>query len=143
MAKDVMHTAARHALENDGWTITHDPLQVPRGTQLLFIDLGAEMPLAAEREGRKIAVEVKSLVGGKEMPEFERALGQYFLYRNLLKYLDPERTVYLAVANNAYNAHFDSLEGMRFINDDQIRLIVFNEKTETILKWIEPPITSL
>jgi hypothetical protein len=59
-AKDIYHNTVRTALEKDGWTITKDPLTLEIGDRSLFVDLGAEKILAAEKQGRKIAVEVKS-----------------------------------------------------------------------------------
>jgi hypothetical protein len=59
------------------------------------IDLGAERVLAAEREGQKIAIEVKSfLIGSSAISEFHRALGQFINYRSALRYEDPERVLY-------------------------------------------------
>jgi hypothetical protein len=109
-----------NALIKNGWTITHDPYVMRRGRQTLFIGLAAEMPLAAEKEGRKIAVEVKSLVGKTEMPELERALGQFFLYRSLLKRREPDRTLFLAVSAGAFVEHFDTVEGRDLISDDRL-----------------------
>src|SRR5258708_33705788 len=57
---DLYHDAVRHALEKDGWTITHDPLTLSVGGRDIYVDLGAEKPIAAEKEGRRIAVEIKS-----------------------------------------------------------------------------------
>ena len=57
-AKDIYHNNVRTALEKDGWTITNDPLTLEIGERSLFVDLGAEKILAAEKQGRKIAVEV-------------------------------------------------------------------------------------
>lgn len=132
-----MHEACRNALIKDGWTITHDPYTLRRGRQNLFIDLGAEQPLAAEQEGRKIAVEVKSLIGSREMAEFERALGQYVLYRSLMRRIDPPRTLFLALLEPAYEEHFDSVEGLALIADESLKLIVFLQETETIAQWIQ------
>ncbi len=81
--QDLFHDACKNALIKAGWIITHDPFPLKRGRQTLFVDLGAEMLITAEREGRKIAVEIKSLVGRTEMPELERALGRYMLYRSV------------------------------------------------------------
>ncbi len=39
----------RRALERDGWTITHDPLRLRWGAKDLYVDLGAEQILAAEK----------------------------------------------------------------------------------------------
>jgi hypothetical protein len=59
-ARDLFHQAVRAALEKEGWTITHDPLAIPYGATTLYIDLGAERLLAAERGNERIAVEIKS-----------------------------------------------------------------------------------
>ena len=48
-AKDIHHDAAKSVLINDGWTITHDPLSLKWGLKDLFVDLGAERLLAAEK----------------------------------------------------------------------------------------------
>ncbi len=63
----VLSRCVRTALVKDGWTITHDPLVLPFGERSLRVDLGAQAPVAAERDGRKIAVEIKSFVGRSEI----------------------------------------------------------------------------
>lgn len=95
--KDVFHDVVRRALEKDGWTIAHDPYRLEFGRIKVYADLGAEAPLGAERDGRKIAVEVKSFIGRSEMTELERAIGQYHFYRFLLIRQEPERGLYLAL----------------------------------------------
>ncbi len=62
-ARDKYHNAVKNALIRDGWTITHDPFRIPIALKRLEIDLGAEQAIGAEREHRKIAVEVKSFLG--------------------------------------------------------------------------------
>lgn len=95
--RDLFHSAVRRALETDGWIITHDPLTLRYGDARtkVYVDLAAEMPIAAERDGIKIAVEVKSFLGTSEMTELERALGQFSLYRFLLSRQEPERDLYV------------------------------------------------
>lgn len=61
-AKDKFHEAVKNALVHDGWTITHDPLRLRLGKRKLFVDLGAEKLLSAEKDQQKIAVEVKSFL---------------------------------------------------------------------------------
>ena len=65
-AKDHFHDHVRTALKKDGWTITDDPLTIVlEGTRdNLFVDLGAERLIAAEKAAQKIAVEVKSFISG-------------------------------------------------------------------------------
>jgi hypothetical protein len=50
-AKDLFHDAGRHALEKQGWIITDNPLHLDFGGVEIYIDLGAEKLLAAERNG--------------------------------------------------------------------------------------------
>ena len=57
--RDTLHFALRRTLEKDGWTITSDPLILELGQTILKADLGAEKIFTAEKEGRKIAIEVK------------------------------------------------------------------------------------
>ena len=135
--KDKFHNALKNSLIKDGWTITHDPFTMRRGRYKIFIDIGAETRLAAEREGRKIAVEIKSLIGGKETAEFERSLGQYILYRSLLKRKEPDRVLYLAVSKTAYDDYFFPAEGRDLLADNAIKLVVFLQNEETIKQWIE------
>lgn len=69
-AKDFFHNAVKLALEKDGWLITDDPIYLDYGSVEIYIDLGAEKIIAAEREGKKIAVEVKSFIGSSAISEF-------------------------------------------------------------------------
>ena len=62
MAKDLFHDAIRNALIKDGWQVTEDPLFLKIGGVELYIDLGAEKLIAAERNNEKIAVEIKSFI---------------------------------------------------------------------------------
>lgn len=95
--KDLFHQAVRRALEKDGWTITHDPLPLKLGTLKLEVDLGADKPIAAQKENQKIAVEVKSFLRTSKITEFYHAFGQYFPYKVGLQKLEPDRILYLAV----------------------------------------------
>src|SRR5438128_115422 len=99
-ARDKYHGAVRNALIEDGWTITHDSYRIAIGRRRGYIDLGAEMPIAAEKEGRRIAVEVKSFLGASELDDLEHALGQYGIYRVVLQKRDPERALYLALPDD-------------------------------------------
>jgi len=83
-AKDIYHDTAKNALIKDGWTITHDPLSLKYGRKDMFVDLGAERFLAAEKKERKIAVEIKSFMGASDLTELEKALGQYLIYEMVI-----------------------------------------------------------
>ena len=55
-ARDIYHDNFKNALIKDGWIITHDPYMLKWGLKDLYIDLGAQKLLAAEKQEQKIAV---------------------------------------------------------------------------------------
>jgi hypothetical protein len=91
-ARDIFHAAVRQALITDGWTITHDPFFVGFGGVDLYIDLGAEKLIAAERDNQQIAVEVKSFLGPSLVSDFHAALGQFLNYQLAMEAYAPTRT---------------------------------------------------
>lgn len=135
--KDLFHETVKHALTREGWVITHDPYPLRFGARKLYVDLGAQRPIAAEKDGRKIAVEIKTFVGAAEITDLERALGQYLLYSFLLEREEPDRTLFLAVDAEAYASLFDEADGRDLVTSRGIRLIVFDPEQEVILRWIE------
>ena len=138
MARDLYHALIRQALEADGWLITHDPLTLKYGEQTnLYVDLGAETPLAAEKEGRKIAVEIKNFLSPSPISEMEKALGQFGFYRFLLTRQFPGRILYLALPESRYDSLFDTAEGRDLASEFQLRFILYDTETERIVRWIE------
>jgi hypothetical protein len=71
-ARDLYHDCCKNALIKDGWTITADPYRIVYEDAELYADLAAERPLAAEREGEKIVVEIKSFTGRSLMYDIEK-----------------------------------------------------------------------
>jgi len=135
MAKDLFHQAVRNALEKENWSITDDPLSLKLGGVDLYIDLGAEKLLAAERAGQKIAVEIKTFGGRSEIAEFHLALGQFLNYRLALQVSDSQRELFLAVPQVIYESFF-TLEFIKMsITNYQIKLLVYEPATETIALW--------
>jgi len=135
-AKDLYHDAVRKALENDGWTVTHDPYTMKWGRKDLHIDLGAERLIAAEKIGHKIAVEVKSFVGQSEVNDLEHALGQFILYHDILANVESDRTLYLAIRDTVFVDVFQEPIGEVLLHNQRLRLIVFQLETETVTQWI-------
>ena len=134
-AKDIYHDAVKNALIKDDWTITHDPLHLRWGNDLLFVDLGAERLLRATKKDRKIAVEVKSFSSPSNIASLENALGQYILYQNIIEELEPDRMLYLAVHDEIFSTVFEESLGQMLIRKNHLKLIVFSRTEEVILKW--------
>jgi len=101
--RDIHHQVLKLALEREGWNVTDDPFFVKIGRKTAEIDLGAERIILAERATEKIAVEVKSFVGTSMITEFYKALGQFLMYQRALQTAEPERTLYLALPQAAYD----------------------------------------
>jgi XisH protein len=142
-ARDRYHDQVKNALIKDGWTITDDPLHVKWGKKDMYVDLGAEQLLAAEKGERKIAVEVKSFLGHSEMADLERAVGQFIIYRRVLSRAEPDRALFLAIDEEVYDNLFKEPIGTLLLEDPSIQLIVFDPKTEAIRRWVpQNPIAS-
>jgi hypothetical protein len=123
------------AMRKDGWTITHDPLKVRWKKRDLKIDLGAEQLVAAEKDSEKIAVEIKSFVGANDLDDLYHAIGQFILYRKALRVVEPDRTLFLAIPEEAYALLFRDAEGESLRQEENIKLLVFNKATEEIVLW--------
>jgi XisH protein len=134
-ARDAFHDAVRTALERDGWTITHDPLSLEFGLGSLYVDLGAERVIAAERSNEKIAVEVKSFLSGSAVSEFHTALGQYLNYRLLMQEQYTEHKLYLAIPLSAYDSFFQIPFVQATIKQHQLKLAIYTPENREIVKW--------
>jgi hypothetical protein len=69
------------------------------------------------------------------MRDFEVALGQYILYRNLINLTKPEYQIYLAIKDSVYVNFFqrDSIQDILKIN--QLLLIIVDIEKEEIVQW--------
>lgn len=134
--RDVLHPVVRRALERDGWLVTDDPLVLKMGRRSMFVDLGAERLLSADRGSVHIAVEVKSFVGPSELVDLEAALRQFVLYERVLRRLEPDRTLWLALPSHVWSGLFREAIGELLLEDGVLRLLVVDEIKETIERWI-------
>lgn len=137
--RDTYHGAVKRALVKDGWTISHDPLRISYEGTTVSTDLGAEKVVA---EGQFIAVEiiaveVKDFDSQQMMSEFEKALGQYNLYRTLLKLIEPDRVIFLAVKKDVFEEFFHRPAIQIVTNEDRVQFLVFDEVREEVIQWIK------
>jgi len=134
-AREIFHNVVKQALEKAGWRVTHDPLSLQIGGVEMYIDLGAEQLIAAEKDGEKIAVEIKCFVAVSAIYEFHLAIGQYRNYQLALLQEDPERMLYLAVPEDAH----DRLFTLQFVQDalryNGVRYLVYDVQAEVMVQW--------
>ncbi|MBD2301086.1 XisH family protein [Nostoc sp. FACHB-190] len=135
-AKDAFHELVRTALENEGWTITHDPYHIDLGFVDFYIDLGAERLIAATRNDEKIAVEIKTFLSASTISEFHTAIGQFINYRIALEEEEADRRLYLAVPIDIYRRFFKYSFIQTVIRRNQIPLLVYNIEKQEIAQWI-------
>lgn len=136
-AKDLFHTAVKIALQKDNWVITDDPLRLEVGGTKFEIDLGAESLLAAERQGQKIGVEIKSFLGESPLTDYHAALGQFLNYRLALEISQPDRTLYLAIPVRTYESFFQREFAQLSVERYQIKRLIYDPINEVIAQWIE------
>ena len=132
---DLYHEPVKHALIKDGWTITDDPFIIEYKGLRLYADLGAEKPIAAEKFGRKIVVEIKVFASPSPVTELERAVGQYGIYRTFLERVSPERELFLAIAQDVYEDFFLQPAVQDIVAAHEMRLLVFEPATEEVVQW--------
>lgn len=140
-ARDQLHDRVRNALLRDGWTITHDPLRLRWRKKDVYVDLGAERFIGAERGQIRIAVEIRSFTGPSPIDALEKALGQFTLYHDILARVEPERDLYLAVSSTAYGDVFEDALGELLLDNGRLKLLVFNADMEVIERWTPGPPT--
>jgi hypothetical protein len=134
-AKDIFHEAVRKGLEKEGWVITDDPLKLQVGGVEMYVDLEAEKIIAAEKDGQKIAVEVKSFIDLSNIFWFHTAIEQFIDYRVALEEQYPDRTLYLAVPLATYQTFFSLQFIQTVVQRLKVKVIVYDPANEVIWQW--------
>lgn len=137
MARDTFHDNVKEALIKDGWQITADPLSFKIGNVQVQIDLGAERIIAAERGLEKIAVEIKTFSSLSLITALYEAVGKYVIYRNVLKLMQSERILYLAIPESIFNHYFKETVIQETMKEEKFKIVVYNQTSQIITQWIE------
>ncbi|MBP1468621.1 XisH family protein [Candidatus Chloroploca sp. M-50] len=135
-ARDLFHQAVKNALIKEQWNVTDDPLVIQFGGVDLRIDLGAERLVAAEKDGERIAVEIKSFLGPSVISDFHGALGQFLNYRLALEAQESDRQLYLAIPEETFQTFFHLPFVQLAVQRYQLMLIVYNVVREELIQWI-------
>jgi len=136
-AKDIFHNTVKNALIKDAWVILRENfrIEVDDESLAMFIDLAAEELICAEKNGRTIAVEVKSFQGESKLYQFHAALGQFLNLRSAIRDLWPDWIVYLAVEQDIDSNFFSFRFIQNRIEEHDIKLIIFDADNQEIVSW--------
>jgi hypothetical protein len=135
--KDVFHDVVKKALQKEGWQITQEPLILDVADQEFSINLGVEKPSNVSQGTRKIAVSVKSFVRSTSLLKYQLALVKFLNDREILKRLEGDRSLYLAVPMQNYRRFLQEESLRNSLNEAQVKTIVFDPIEGAIDRWIE------
>ncbi len=82
-------------------------------------------------------MEIKVFGGPSPVADLEQALGQYGLYRSLLKQKRERRDVFLAVALDVYEDFLGQATVRGVLADQRVKLLVFEPEQAEVVQWIE------
>ncbi len=143
-ARSRHHNTVREAIHRDGWTITQDPFPLsPRHRREADDADVAPTLIAAERNGRRIAIEIATLQGASPTADLREAAGRFVVTRALLQAADPNRQLYLAVSRRVYDRVFTGAPGEQVAAGLPLPLLVFQELPPEVRRWIDrqsPPV---
>lgn len=134
-AIDQCHRQVVRALQKEGWTVLSIPHTLLTPINYLFIDIEARRLVDAD-EQIVILVEVKCFHDEtRVMEDLYITIGQYLVYRTLLKQQDREAELYLAVPTAAYYGSFQVLAAP-LVAEISMKVIPVNLAKEEIEQWL-------
>ncbi len=133
-AKDKYHDTVIRALQKDGWIIEQEQIRLSIEDRYVFLDFQARKIDMS----RIMIVEVKGFENVRSYASYlADVLGQYFLYRQTMNYLDIDYPLYLAVPHVAYETLLQEKMSKTVIEAMQIPVLTFDPEKEVIISWID------
>jgi hypothetical protein len=137
-ATDIYHKNVKQALLRDGWSILKEHYELKYRGDKLYPDIAAEKTIVAERGPRKILVEIKSFLGRSFISDLQASIGQYVMYRDVIKAQGLEFELYLAISETVYETNFQAPLAQLIVEQNQVNLLVFSIDQEVVSAWINP-----
>lgn len=129
MADDLVLPNLQESLIKDGWTLRAKAPTIRTKGKYYLTDV------AAEKEGQKIIVEVKSWLSTSFNPDWFGAFGQYLTYQEVILAERLNYKLYLAVPENIYNQHFINPFIQSMVTKYSMNLLIFDLNTNTVAAW--------
>lgn len=135
MAFDDCHDQVVNALEKAGWQITEESYYIRYQGFEVFPDIKARQTNGKTDE--IIVVEVKCFADERHYrDDVYRSVGQYLIYRNILRLKRSNAKIYLALPSFAYDLLFINLVVEETLKESNISLLVVDIEAEEIVRWI-------
>ncbi|MDQ7028109.1 MAG: element excision factor XisH family protein [Anaerolineae bacterium] len=132
-AKDKYHDTVVCALQKDSWHILGEQQRLLVDKRTVWIDIRA----SKEAPANIIFVEVKNYENvASPVAYLESVLGQYLLYRAIIKSSNRDEELYLALPEQAFDGIFGEELGKLVISYYSLKIIMFNIQKESIIRWI-------
>lgn len=133
-AKDKYHDTVIRALQKDDWIIEQEQIRLSIEDRYIFLDFQARKADIS----RIIIVEVKGFENIRSYASYlADVLGQYFLYRQTMNYLNIDYPLYLAVPHRAYETLLQEEMSKTVVQAMHIPILTFDPEEEVILSWID------
>jgi len=134
-AFDQCHEQVVRALEKAGWEVVQSPFRLRLFYRFVYVDLEVARGTNGSRE-QMLLVEVKCFPDPKNTTrDLYTSIGQYLVYRAMIREKGLPHSVYLAVPETIFSAVFDPAV-MQVVKDSQIKIVVVNLEEERIVQWI-------
>lgn len=134
-AHDRYHWQFQTALEKSNWEITAEPLTLEWEGTRIYVDFGAMGKPPDSNVAIPCAFELKSLDEESGTEDLRDALGQYLLYRSIIRRVRADISLYLAVSALAYEQYFSTGVGAIVRQDYGLSIVVFDPDEEEIVQW--------
>jgi hypothetical protein len=132
-AKDKLHDAVVRALQKANWTIESEQVRLVVKKRYVYLDIQARNNV----DKHIILVEVKGFENIRSFVAYlSDVLGQYSLYKTVLKHLEIDYPLYLAVPKVVYDDMLQEELSQEAIKDLQMKLLVFDPEKEEIVLWL-------
>jgi hypothetical protein len=132
-----MHdNALKKTLAKAGWTITSEPFVLTFGDVESIVDFAAEQGQFRQMSPRKIAVESARFSRPFEIEELSYALGSFMVNEAILERLEPDRSLALAIDQDAARDIFEDPLGRLVFRDERLRVLVWDPAAESIVDWL-------
>jgi len=135
---DKCHWQFVRSLEKQDWFAAAKPFILRLDEDhWIYIDISASKYQSGKQDAIMV-VELKCfLEKDDETTDLYAGLGQYFVYRNLLRQFEIPHPLYLAVPTHAYYGVIQRMAVLPLIAENGIKMIIVDLEREEIEQWLE------